>query len=318
MASGAKLGGMLVRDEIVKSALDLIGGTPLVELTRVARPDSGRILAKLESCNPGGSIKDRVALAMVEDAEQRGVIAPGGTFVEPTSGNTGIGLAMVAAVKGYHLVLTMPEDMSIERRMLLSLYGAEVVLTPAIRGMDGAVETAERLAREKGYVMLQQFNNPANPAAHRHTTAMEILRQTQGNIDAFVAAVGTGGTLTGVAEVLKEKIPDLQVIAVEPARSAVLEGKPRGPHRIQGIGAGFVPAVLNRDIYDQVIGISDEEAYESMRQIISREGLLVGISAGANYAASAKIAQRLGPDKTIVTVFPDTGERYLSLIQSFK
>jgi cysteine synthase A len=212
----------------------------------------------------------------------------------------------------------MPEDMSLERRMLLSLYGAEVVLTPAIRGMDGAVEAAERLVREKGYVMLQQFTNQANPEAHRRTTAIEILRQTQGHIDAFVAAVGTGGTFTGVAEVLKEKHSNIKFIAVEPARSAILEGKPRGPHRIQGIGAGFVPAVLNRDIIDEVMGIDDEEAYESMRQLISKEGLLVGISSGANYAAAAKVAQRLGPDKVVVTVFPDTGERYLSLIQSFK
>jgi cysteine synthase len=311
-------GSLLVIDGIAENALQLIGNTPMVALNRIRGPRMARILAKLESVNPGGSVKDRIALAMIEDAERKGLIKPGDTLIEPTSGNTGIGLAMVAAIKGYRLVLTMPEDMSLERRTLLSLYGAEIVLTPAAEAMTGAVRTAEQLAHEFGYFMPQQFLNAANPDAHRRTTAAEILRQTDGHVDAFVAAYGTGGTLTGVGETLKENIPHLKVIAVEPTRSAALSGGPRCPHRIQGIGPGFVPEVLNTKILDDIITVSDEDAYQGMRRLIREEGLLVGLSAGANVQAALRVAARLSAGKTVVTILPDTGERYLSLVQSFK
>jgi cysteine synthase A len=299
---------------LVRNALDLIGDTPLVQLQRIPRRGSARILGKLESCNPGGSVKDRIALAMIEEAERRGRLKPGDTIVEPTSGNTGIGLAMVAAVKGYRLILTMPEDMSVERRRLVSRFGAEVILTPAIEGMSGAVYAAESLvAQNPGYFMPQQFANPANPAIHRVTTAQEILKATDGQIDAFVSGVGTGGTITGVGEVLKREIPDVRVVAVEPARSPVLQGGRARPHGIQGIGASFVPGVLNMQVVDEIIAVEDEDAYRMASRLAKEEGLLVGISAGANVVASTAVAERLGTGRVVVTILPDTGERYLSV-----
>jgi len=296
------------------SVLELIGGTPLVRLRRLPRPGGAVVVAKVESRNPGGSVKDRIALAMIEDAERTGALKPGGTIVEPTSGNTGIGLAMVAAVKGYRLILTMPEDMSVERQRLLARFGAEIHLTPAIEGMSGAVFAAEELMREHpAYFMPQQFLNPANPAVHRRTTALEILGSVGGRLDAFVAGVGTGGTLTGVGEVLKEKMPGVLVVAVEPAKSPVLAGgKPR-PHGIQGIGASFVPGVLNRAIIDRIVAVKDEDATAWARRLTREEGLLAGISAGAAAWAACEVAAGMRPDQLVLTVLPDTGERYLSL-----
>ena len=303
-----------IESGIAASALDLIGNTPLVRLDRLRPANSAEIVAKLESLNPAGSVKDRIALAMIEDAEERGLIKPGATIVEPTSGNTGIGLAMVAAVKGYRLILTMPDDMSPERRKLLQRYGAQLILTPAIEGMTGAVFAAEELvAKNADYFMPQQFNNPANPAVHRRTTAREILRDTDGRLDAFVAGVGTGGTITGVGEILKAELPEVLIVAVEPARSPVLAGGKPGLHAIQGIGASFVPSVLNRDVYDDLIAVKDDEAIETAKWISRTEGLLVGISAGANVHAALQVARRLGEGKRVVTVLPDTGERYLSV-----
>ena len=300
-------------EEIADSVLDLVGNTPLVRLNRVVPEGSAEVLVKLDSLNPGGSIKDRIALSMIEDAEARGELKPGDTIVEPTSGNTGIGLAMVAAVKGYRLILTMPEDMSVERRKLLSRFGAELVLTPAIEGMSGAVFAAQELAEKHGYFMPQQFNNPANPEVHRRTTAREIMKATDGRLDAFVAGVGTGGTITGVGEVLKERYPQLLVVAVEPARSPVLAGGKAGLSGIQGIGASFVPSVLNRDIYDELIAVSDEDAYAMTARLTKEEGLLVGVSSGANVVGALQVAKQLGQGKRVVTVMPDTGERYLSV-----
>ena len=296
------------------SVLELIGDTPLVRLRKLPRPGGATVVAKVESRNPGGSVKDRIALAMIEDAERTGALKPGGTIVEPTSGNTGIGLAMVSAVKGYRLILTMPEDMSVERQRLLARFGAEIHLTPAIEGMSGAVFAAEELVREHpGYFMPQQFQNPANPAVHRRTTALEILGAVGGRLDAFVAGVGTGGTLTGVGEVLKEKMPGILVIAVEPAKSPVLAGgKPR-PHGIQGIGASFVPGVLNRAIIDRIVAVKDEDATAWARRLTREEGLLAGISAGAAAWAACEIAAGMRPEQLVLTVLPDTGERYLSL-----
>src|SRR5216117_1298256 len=295
------------------SVLELIGGTPLVRLRRLPRPGGAVVVAKVESRNPGGSVKDRIALAMIEDAERTGALKPGGTIVEPTSGNTGIGLAMVAAVKGYRLILTMPEDMSVERQRLLARFGAEIHLTPAIEGMTGAVFAAEELVREHpGYFIPQQFQNPANPAVHRRTTALEILEAVGGRLDAFVVGVGTGGTLTGVGEVLKEKIPAVRVVAVEPAASPVLAGGKARPHAIQGIGASFVPGVLNRTIIDRIIAVRDEDALAWSRRLAREEGLLVGVSAGAAAFAACLVAAELAPGQLVVTVLPDTGERYLS------
>jgi cysteine synthase A len=272
------------------------------------------VLAKLEARNPGGSVKDRIALSMIEDAEARGLLKPGTTIVEPTSGNTGIGLAIVAAVKGYRLILTMPEDYSVERRRLLTRFGAEFVLTPAIEGMSGAVHAAQELVRgHPEYFMPQQFQNPANPEVHRRTTAREILEATDGRLDVFVAGVGTGGTITGVGEVLRETLPDVRIVAVEPARSQVLAGKRPGPTGIQGIGASFVPGVLNTEVYDEIIPVRDEDAYAMTLRLTKEEGLLVGISSGANVWAAAKVAARLGPGTRVVTVLCDTGERYLSV-----
>jgi cysteine synthase A len=294
--------------------LDLVGNTPLVRLRRVIPEGSAELLGKMESLNPAGSIKDRIALSMIEDAEERGLLKPGDTIVEPTSGNTGVGLAMVAAIKGYRLILTMPEDMSLERRKLFSRYGARLVLTPAIEGMSGAVYAAQELVEKNpGYFMPQQFINPANPEVHRRTTAREILRATAGRLDAFVAGVGTGGTITGVGEVLKELDPRILVVAVEPARSPVLAGGKAGLHAVQGIGASFVPGVLNREVIDEIIAVRDEDALEMTRRLTREEGLLVGISAGANVHASLAVARRLGAGKRVVTILPDTGERYLSV-----
>jgi cysteine synthase A len=300
--------------KIADSVLDLVGGTPMVRLNRVVPAGSAEVLGKVESMNPAGSVKDRIALNMVEAAEREGRLKPGDTIVEPTSGNTGIGLAMVAAVKGYRLIVTMPEDMSLARRDLLARYGAEVMLTPAIEGMTGAVFAAQELiTSHPNYFMPQQFENPANPEIHRKTTALEILEAIEGKMDAFVVGVGTGGTITGVGEVIRDEVPNLLIVAVEPSRSPVLQGGRAGVHAIQGIGASFVPGILNREIYDEIMAIADNEAIEMSRRLCREEGLLVGISAGANVVASLKVAKRLGEGKRVVTVLPDTGERYLTM-----
>ena len=301
------------RRGIVDSVVDLVGETPLVRLRRVVPEGAAELLGKMETLNPAGSVKDRIAKAMIAEAERSGRIRPGDTLVEPTSGNTGVGLAMVAAVKGYHLILTMPEDMSQERRRLFERYGAELVLTPAIEGMTGAVFAAEEIAERPGHFLPQQFLNPANPEVHRRTTAEEIWEATGGRIDAFVAGVGTGGTITGVGEALRQRRPDLVIVAVEPERSPVLRGGRFGVHGIQGIGASFVPGVLNRDIYDEVMGIRDEDAYAMTARLTREEGILAGISSGANVAAACRVAQDLGAGKRVVTVICDTGERYLSV-----
>jgi cysteine synthase A len=308
------------RRQKIESLTDLVGATPAVKLRRLGVDGGAELWAKCEQFNPGGSVKDRIALAMIEAAEREGKIQPGeSTIVEPTSGNTGIGLALVCAVKRYRLILTMPESMSLERRALLKAYGAELILTPEERVMEGAVEHAERLCRKNAsYFMPQQFRNPANPEAHRQTTAREILQHLDGKApDAFVSAVGTGGTITGVGEVLKERSPSCKIVAVEPSSSAVLSGGRPGPSKIQGIGAGFVPEVLNRAIIDDIRTVSDRDAYQAKQELAQREGLLVGISAGAAVHVARQIAAELGPGKTVVTVLPDTGERYFSLDEAF-
>jgi cysteine synthase A len=292
--------------------LDHIGNTPLVPIHRLSPSAEVKIWAKLEMMNPGGSVKDRIALSMVEAAERDGRLQPGGTIVEPTSGNTGIGLAMVGAVKGYPVVLTMPESMSLERRKLLRGYGAELVLTPATEGMRGAIARAEQFVTEQGYFMPQQFQNPANPQVHRLTTGPEILQQCPDPIDYFIAGVGTGGTITGVGEVLKVAYPHIKLIAVEPTGSPVLSGGEAGSHKIQGIGAGFVPQVLNTALLDEVITVENEEAFETARQLAKVEGLMAGISSGAAMAAAQQVAARLDAPATIITVFASPGERYLS------
>jgi cysteine synthase A len=302
------------RSKIADTVLDLIGKTPLVRLNKLVQPGMAEVLGKMENLNPAGSVKDRIALNMIEVAEKEGRLKPGDTIIEPTSGNTGIGLAMVAAVKGYRLIVTMPEDMSLARRDLLARFGAEVVLTPAIEGMTGAVYAAqEMVVGNANYHMPQQFENPANPDAHRKTTALEILEATGGRIDAFVAGVGTGGTITGVGEVLKEKVPGVLVVAVEPSRSPVLQGGRAGITAIQGIGAGFAPGILNREVYDEVLSVGDEESITMSRRLCKEEGLLVGISSGANVIAALKVAKRLGEGKRVVTILCDTGERYLTM-----
>ena len=298
--------------KIANNITELIGSTPLVRLNHLVGEDDAAILLKLESFNPGSSIKDRIALNMILTAEKEGCLNAGDTIIEPTSGNTGIGLAMVAAAKGYQMVLVMPETMSLERRNLMKAYGAQVVLSPGGEGMQGAVAKAEELAAERGYFLPQQFTNLANPEAHRLTTAQEILTQTAGKIDAFVAGVGTGGTVTGIGEVLKKELKEVKIIAVEPKDSAILSGGKVGTHKIQGIGAGFVPEVLNTEILDQIIPISNEKALETARRLASEEGILAGISSGAAVAGALQVAKDLGKGKTIVVIAPDTGERYLS------
>ncbi len=301
-----------------KGITELIGNTPLVRLNRLSKPGSAVIYAKVESFNPGGSVKDRICLNMINEAERQGKLKPGGTLVEPTSGNTGIGLALVAAVRGYKLILVMPESMSMERASLLSSYGAQLVLTAAWEGMKGSIKEAESIvAQNPSYFMPDQFSNPANPAMHRMTTGPEILEALNGKVDAFVAAVGTGGTITGCGEVIKERNPQARVIAVEPAGSPVLSGGEPGPHKIQGIGAGFVPKVLNRKILDGVITVTDDEAYQTAKLLAKKEGLLVGISAGANVFAAQKVAEELGSGKNVVTILCDTGERYISIEKYF-
>jgi cysteine synthase A len=299
---------------VANSMDELIGGTPLVRLNKLTAGLNATVLAKLESMNPGGSVKDRIAKGMIEAALAEGKVAPGGLVIEPTSGNTGIGLALICAVKGLKLVLTMPESMSIERRKLLSGYGAELVLTPAAEGMPGAIKKAEELvAATPGAFMPMQFDNPANPAAHRAATALEIWDDTEGRVDAFVAGVGTGGTITGVGQVLKRKKPGVRVVAVEPSDSPVLSGGKAGPHKIQGIGAGFVPGVLDTAVYDEIMPISAEDAFATARRLMREEGVSCGISSGANAFAALTLAQR--PEmagKTIVFIVCDTGERYLS------
>ena len=301
-----------------KDITELIGRTPLVRLNRLSPTGGATIYGKVEFFNPGGSIKDRICLNMINEAERLGHLKPGGTIVEPTSGNTGIGLALVAAVRGYKLILVMPESMSMERASLLSSYGAQLVLTPAWEGMKGSIREAESIiAQNPSYYMPDQFSNPANPAMHKKTTAIEILESLDGKIDAFVAAVGTGGTITGCGELFKERNRDVKVIAVEPAGSPVLSGGEPGPHKIQGIGAGFVPKVLNRAVIDRVMTVTDDEAYQTAKQLSKKEGLLVGISAGANVFAAQKVAQELGPGKNVVTILCDTGERYISIEKYF-
>lgn len=303
--------------QIKESALELIGGTPILKLNGYARKagiTDATILAKLEYLNPAGSVKDRIALAMVEDAEKKGILRAGATIIEPTSGNTGIGLASVAAAKGYRAILTLPETMSVERRNLLKAYGAELVLTEGAKGMKGAIEKAEELKNEiEGAVILGQFVNPANPAVHKATTGPEIWEQTDGKVDIFVAGIGTGGTITGVGEFLKEKNPDIKIVAVEPVGSPVLSKGTSGPHKIQGIGAGFVPEVLNTQIYDEIITVENEDAFSEGRAFAVSEGILVGISSGAALKAAGILAARPeNKGKTIVVLLPDSGDRYLS------
>lgn len=302
--------------EIAQQLTDLIGRTPLLRLNRfsAAMGLPTPLIAKVEFFNPGGSVKDRIALAMIEDAERKGILQPGATIIEPTSGNTGVGLALVAAVKGYHLILTMPETMSVERRKLVQAYGAEVRLTAGSEAMTGAIRMAEQLRQEiPGSVILQQFENPANPARHYQTTGEEIWQQTDGQVDFFVAGVGTGGTLSGVARRLKEYRPNIRAVAVEPAASPVLQGGQAGSHQLQGIGAGFIPKTCDRHLIDEVIGVCADDAFHASRLLARKEGLLVGISSGAAAFAAAQIARRPENEgKTIVVLLPDTGERYLS------
>jgi cysteine synthase len=301
-----------------KDITELIGKTPLVRLNRLSPEGKSTIYGKVEFFNPGGSVKDRICLSMINEAERQGKLKPGGTIVEPTSGNTGIGLALIAAVRGYKLILVMPESMSMERASLLSSYGAQLVLTPAWEGMKGSIKEAESIiGQNPSYFMPDQFSNPANPAMHKKTTALEIWEALDGKIDAFVAAVGTGGTITGCGEVFKERNAKIRIVAVEPAGSPVLSGGDPGPHKIQGIGAGFVPKVLNRTILDGVITVTDDEAYQTAKLLAKKEGLLVGISAGANVFAAQKVAQELGPGKNVVAILPDTGERYISIEKYF-
>ena len=304
--------------KIAKQLTELIGNTPLLELNKysAAKGLQAPVVAKIEYFNPGGSVKDRIALAMIEDAEKKGILKPGATIIEPTSGNTGVGLALVSAVKGYKLILTMPETMSVERRNLVKAYGAEVRLTSGKDGMPGAIREAEALRDSiPGSIILQQFENPSNPAKHYATTGEEIWRDTDGKVDIFVAGVGTGGTISGVGKVLKEKNPNVKIIAVEPASSPVLNGGKSGPHKIQGIGAGFVPKTYDASIVDEIIDVENDAAIRTGRELAQQEGLLVGISSGAAAFAAAEVAKRPeNKDKKIVVLLPDTGERYLSTV----
>lgn len=304
--------------KIAKQLTELIGQTPLLELNKFSKSHGIEtpIIAKVEFFNPGGSVKDRIALAMIEDAEKKGLLKPGATIIEPTSGNTGVGLALVAAVKGYKLVLTMPETMSIERRNLVKAYGAEVKLTSGAAGMAGAIKAAEELRdATPGSIILQQFENPANPQKHYDTTGVEVWEQTGGDIDIFVAGVGTGGTLSGIGKRLKEKNPNIKIVAVEPKSSAVLNGQPSGPHKIQGIGAGFIPKTYNGDVVEEIFDVDNDDAIRTGRQLAREEGLLVGISSGAAAFAAIEIAKRPeNKGKKIVALLPDTGERYLSTV----
>ena len=304
--------------KIAKQLTDLIGHTPLLELSKFSAQEGLQtpVIAKVEFFNPGGSVKDRIALAMIEDAEQKGLLKPGATIIEPTSGNTGVGLALVSAVRGYHLILTMPETMSVERRNLVKAYGAEVRLTSGKDGMAGAIRAAEELRDSiPGSIILQQFENPANPAKHYATTGVEIWNDTDGQVDIFVAGVGTGGTVSGIGKYLKEQNPNVKIIAVEPASSAVLNGQPSGPHKIQGIGAGFVPKTYNSDVIDEVFDVENDDAIRTGRELAQQEGLLVGISSGAAAFAASQIAKRPeNAGKKIVVLLPDTGERYLSTV----
>ena len=305
--------------KLANNVLELIGNTPMVRFNKIVEPNMADILAKLESFNPGGSVKDRICLSMIEDAEKKGLIAPGSTIIEPTSGNTGIGLAIVCAVKSYKCILTMPETMSLERIYILKSYGAEVVLTPGKEGMPGSIKKAEELLKKTpDSFMPQQFKSEANPQIHRETTAQEILRVMDGKIDAFVAGVGTGGTITGVGQVLRRKNPQIKIIAVEPETSAVLSGGEPDPHKIQGIGAGFIPQVLARDIIDEIIQVNDNEAFKTSRRLAKEEGLFVGISAGAATWAALRVAKDLGKGKVVVVILPDTGERYFSMERYFE
>jgi len=312
MADGRSIG-------IADSVLDLIGGTPLVRLSRITPPGCAEILGKVESLNPGGSVKDRIALSMIEAAEAQGLLRPGGMIVEPTSGNTGIGLAIVAAVKGHKLVLMMPDDMTRERQFVLRSLGAELVLTPATEGMAGAIRVAEELVEHTpGAYMPQQFANPANPEIHRRTTAREILEATQGKLDAFVAGIGTGGTISGVGEVLKREAPPIKVIGVEPASSPVLSEGRSGRHMIQGIGPNFVPEVLNQNVIDRIVPVADRDAFVTTHRLAQEEGLLLGVSAGAAAYVALQVAKELGAGKRVVVILPDTGERYSSLEPYFE
>ena len=302
--------------KVVNNVTELIGGTPLVRLNRLVSEDSAEIYLKLEYQNPGASVKDRIAISIVEEAEKDGSLKPGGTIVEATSGNTGIGLAMVAAAKGYKSVIVMPETMSIERRNLLRAYGAELILTPGSEGMNGAVTKAEAIVKENpGYFMAEQFKNLANVKIHRETTGPEIVEAIEsigGTLDAFIAGIGTGGTITGAGEVLKKQFPDIKIYAVEPAASPILAGGKPGPHKIQGLGANFIPEILNQDIYDEIIHIENEEAFEVARRVATEEGILSGISSGAAVSAALKVAKQLGKGKRVVVIIPSNGERYLS------
>lgn len=299
--------------KIYNSILDTIGDTPIVKLRNLPSEDMAQIYVKVESFNPGGSVKDRIALRMIEDAEKSGKLKDGMTIIEPTSGNTGIGLAMVGAAKGYPVILVMPETMSIERRKLMQAYGAKLVLTPGTEGMKGAIAKAKELAEENNWFVPAQFDNPSNPKVHEETTAKEIVNAFEKNgLDAFVAGVGTGGTITGVGNELKRMYTDIKIYAVEPEESPVLEGGQSGPHKIQGIGAGFVPSILNTEIYDQVLPVSSSEAMETAREIAKKEGILVGVSSGAALFAAIKVAKEMNPDQKVLVLLPDNGERYLS------
>ncbi|MFB9758772.1 MULTISPECIES: cysteine synthase A [Bacillaceae] len=298
--------------KVANSVSELIGQTPIVKLNRLVEEDSAEVYVKLEFMNPGSSVKDRIGLAMIEAAEQDGTLKPGDTIVEPTSGNTGIGLAMVAAAKGYKAILVMPETMSMERRNLLRAYGADLVLTPGPEGMGGAIRKAEELSKENGYFMPQQFKNIANPEVHRLTTGPEIVEQMGDQLDAFISGIGTGGTISGAGSVLKEKYPNIKICAVEPTDSPVLSGGKPGPHKIQGIGAGFIPDTLNTEVYDEVIQVTNDQAFEYARRMGREEGILVGISSGAAVYAALQTAKKLGKGKKVLAIIPSNGERYLS------